>query len=175
MRCEDGWGRPGWRGSATGSPSNGWWPGPPRCTHAWPAEATQRALTIRLRLIEPARVHHAEVTEREIVFHRVRRIETAQGCRDIPGHLPARAGVARQAEAAPDADDVRVERDDQLRGRHTGPHAEIERILAHHPAQKQIETLAAAARRWPWKKIADAGSAAHTRPAVRSREIECER
>ena len=56
---------------------------------------------------------------------------------------PARAGVARQPQAPADADHVRVERHDQPGGRHARPDAEIERVAPHHPAQKQVQPLAA--------------------------------
>ena len=69
---------------------------------------------------------------------------------------PARARVARQPQTAADANDVRVERHDQLRRRHARPDAEIERVAAHHPAQEQIQPLAGAARRRPRKEVADA-------------------
>jgi hypothetical protein len=52
-----------------------------RAAHAappWPADAAQRALRIGLRPVEAAGVHHAEVAERKIVFHRIVGIEFAQ-------------------------------------------------------------------------------------------------
>src|SRR4029077_15590005 len=117
--CGGRWARPGSRGCRRGSPSNGWWPRPPRCTPAWPARAAQRAVRVPLRTVEAARVHHAEMAERVVVLHRTVRIELPQRGGDVARHLPARARVAREAEAAADADHVRVERHDQLRGRTT--------------------------------------------------------
>ena len=132
--------------AASGSPSSGWWPGPPPCTRAWPADATQRTLRVACGAVEPARVHHPEVAEREVVLHRIVRIERAQRRGDVARHPPARAGVARQPQAPADADHVRVERHDQLRRRHARPDAEIERVAPHHPAQEQIQPLAARCR-----------------------------
>ena len=59
---------------------------------------------------------------------------------------PARARIARQPQTAADADDVGVERHDELGRRHARPDAEIERVAAHHPAQEQVQPLARAAR-----------------------------
>jgi len=54
---------------------------------------------------------------------------------------------------------VRVERHDQLRGADRRPHAKIEGIAPHHPAQEQIQPLAGAPRRRSRKEEG------HTRPA----------
>ena len=91
-------------------------------------------------------------------------------------HAPAGAGVFGQTEAASDANDVRVERHDQLRGRHAGPHAEIERVAPNHPAKEQVQALAAGPGRRTWKEVADAAPAAHAaaRP-VRRVDVERER
>ena len=71
---------------ASGSPSSGWSPRPPPSTHAWPADPTQRTLRVRLRAIEAAGVHHPEVAQREVVLHRIVRIEPAQRRRDVARH-----------------------------------------------------------------------------------------
>src|SRR5207237_9196635 len=63
--------------------------------------------------------------------------------------------VAREPQAAPEADHVRIERHDQLRRRNRPPDAEIHLIAAHHPPQEQVQPLAAAARGRPRKKVAD--------------------
>ena len=55
-------------------------------THAWPADPTQRTLRVRLRAAEAARVHHPEVAEREVVLHRIVRIERAQRRGDVARH-----------------------------------------------------------------------------------------
>ena len=164
--CGGGWARPGSRACASGSPSSGWSPRRPPCTHAWPADPTQRTLRVRLRAIEAARVHHAEVAEREVVLDRVVRIEPAQRRGDVARHAPAGARIGRQAQAAADADHVRVERHDELRRRHARPDAEVERVAPHHPAQKQIQPLAGAAGRRARKEVADAGPPRHA--AVRA-------
>ncbi len=100
-----------------------------------------------------------EVAEREVVLHRIERIERAQRRGDVARHPPARAGVRRQPQAAADADHVRVERHDQLRRRHARPDAEIERVAAHHPAQKQVQPLARRPGRRARKEVADARAA----------------
>ena len=64
---------------------------------------------------------------------------------DLGRHPPARRGVARQAQAAAHADDVHVERHDEPRRRHARPDAEVDGVVADHPAQEQIEALAGAA------------------------------
>ena len=73
----------------------------------------------------------------------------------------------------PDADDVRVERHDQLTGPHLLPHAEIDLVLAHHPAQEQVEPLAGAAGRGAREEVRDA----RLRPlaAVDRRHVERQR
>ena len=68
---------------------------------------------------------------------------------DLPGHRPPGADVARQPKAASHPDDVRVERHDERRRRHGCPHAEIERVAAHHPSQEQVQALARGARGRP--------------------------
>ena len=113
-------------------------------------------MRVRLRTTEPARVHHPEVTEREVVFHGIRGIEPAQRVRDVTSHRPPRARVARQPQAPPDANDVRVERHDEPGRGHARPHAEIQRVAAHHPPQEQIEPLAGAAGRRAREEIAHA-------------------
>src|SRR5207249_5575645 len=85
---------------------------------------------ISLRAIEAARVHHADVAEREIVLDRIVRIEPPQRRSYVDGHPPSGARVAREPEAATDADHVSIERDDQLRRRHARPDAEIECVAA---------------------------------------------
>ena len=70
--------------------------------------------TMRPRAAERTCVHHSEVTEREVVLDRIARIEAPERRRDVLGHTPAGARVAREAEAPAYANYVRVERDDQL-------------------------------------------------------------
>jgi len=65
---------------------------------------------------------------------------------------------------------VGVERHDQLRGRYPLPDAKIERVAAHHPAEKQIQTLAGRTGGWPRKEITDAWPFGHA--AVRGFQIE---
>jgi hypothetical protein len=89
-------------------------------------------------------IGHAEMAEREVVFHRVVRIQFAKRRRDVGRHLPPGAGVTRQTQAAPHPDDVRVEGHDELRRRHVLPDAEVHRVAANHPSQKQVQPLAGA-------------------------------
>ena len=84
-------------------------------------------------------------------------IDRAQRRGDVGGHAPAGALEPGQPQALPHADDVRVERHDQLARTDLLPHAEIDPILADHPAQEQVQPLACAARRWPREEIRDAG------------------
>jgi len=113
------------------------------------------------------------VAQREVVLDRIVRVEAAQRRRDVACHRPAGARVARQPQAAADADHVRVERHDELRRRNARPEAEIERIVAHHPAQKQIQPLASGSRRRAGEEVTDAGPPGH--PAVRRFQVERER
>src|SRR5262245_13629709 len=136
-------------------------------------QTAERALGVGLSAVEAARVHHPEVAEREVVLDRVVRIEHAQRRSNVAGHSPARARIGRELQTAADPDDVGVERYDEAGRRDTRPHAEIERVLAHHPAQEQIQTLAGRPYRRTRKEIADAGTPRH--PPVGRPEIERER
>ena len=80
---------------------------------------------------------------------------------DIGGHPPARAGVAREPQAVTEADDVRVERHDQLAPAIARPHAEIDLVTAHHPAQVKIQPLARATGGRPREEVAHAGALRH--------------
>src|SRR5262245_45421697 len=108
--------------------SNGWSPRLRTCTHAWPAHPTQRTLRVPLGATESARVHHAQVAEGEVVAHWVQRIKAPERGGDVLRHSPPGTRVTSQAKATPNADHVRVERDDELRRRHARPHAEIEAV-----------------------------------------------
>ena len=80
---------------------------------------------------------------------------------DVRGHPPACAGVLRQAQAVSEADHVGIERNDQLAGRKRRPDAEVYLVGADHPAQKQIQPLARAARRRSRKEVTDTGTLGH--------------
>src|SRR5712675_2646366 len=139
------WARPASRGSSRASPWSGWSPKPPPFTRAWPAQATERTLQIARRLIESARIHHPEVTQREVVLHRIVRVEAAQRRRDVLRHHPSWTGIARQTKAPADPNHVGVQRDDEFGGRHAGPDPKVERVSTNHPAEKEIQPLAGAA------------------------------
>jgi hypothetical protein len=94
---------------------------------------------------EAARIHHPQVTQRKIVANGIDRIERAQRPRDLRGHLPAGTRARGEAQAAAEANHVCVERDDELSRAHAGPAAGIDFIAPDHPAQEQIQPLAAAA------------------------------
>src|SRR6185295_3662929 len=77
-------------------------------TQAGPRDWRWSALQRRdLRLALP----QAHAVEREVVLHRIARVELAQAPRDVEGHRPARRAIAGQADAARDRVDVRIERD----------------------------------------------------------------
>src|SRR5688572_5965522 len=84
---------------------------------------------LRRAAAEAAASHHAEVTEAEVVLHRIQRIELPQRRRDVGRHLPAGALVARELQAPADADDMRVERNHELRWRHGRPPAWVDAVL----------------------------------------------
>src|SRR5213592_4094386 len=102
--CAGGWARRASIASTPASPSIEWLPRRRPCTRAWPAQATQWTLRVRLRAAEAARVHHAEVTECKVVLHGIDRIEAPERRGDVAGHLPAGTRVARQLQAPADAD-----------------------------------------------------------------------
>src|SRR5215213_11721038 len=119
------------------------------------AVALQRTLTVSLPAAEAAGVHHADMADREIEPHRVRRIELPQVRGDVGGHLPAGAGIAGEPQAPRQSNDVGIERYDQLSGADRSPDAEIHFVAPHHPAQEQVEALAGAACGRPRKEVAD--------------------
>ena len=102
----------------------------------------------------PAAAHHPHVAQREVEAHRIDRVQLAKPCRDVRRHVPAWTPVARQPQALPQTDDVRVERDDEPRGRDARPDSEIDLVAPDHPAQKQVQPLARAAARRPWEEVA---------------------
>jgi len=65
---------------------------------------------------------------------------------------------------------VRVERHDELGGRHARPDPEIQRIAPHHPAKEQVQALAGAAFRRAGKEVRDPGPLGN--PAVCRFQIE---
>ena len=84
-------------------------------TRAWPAQPAQRALRIRQRPVEPAPfiIPRWQSAKSYLTGSAgsSRRSDAVMSRR----HPPARARVARQPQAPPEADHVRVERHDQLR------------------------------------------------------------
>lgn len=61
-----------------------------------------------------------------------------------------------------EANDVRIERNDQLGGRHARPDAEIDLVRPHHPAQVQVQALARAPRGRTGKEVAHPGALRYT-------------
>ena len=153
--------------------SSGWSPRPPRCTRAWPADPTQRTLWSFCARLKPQAFIIPRWQSAKSYFTgsagSSRRSDAVMSAR----HPPSRTGVAGQPQAAADPDHVRVERHDQRRRRHARPHAEVERVVPHHPAQEQVEPLAGAAGRGPRKEIADARPLRH--PAVGPPQVERQR
>jgi len=109
-----------------------------------------------LRAAEAAGVHHPEVAQRVVVLDGIPWIEIPQRRGDVARHRPARAAVARQSQALAHADDVRVERHHQQRGRQAGPHPQIERVAADHPPEKKVQPLAGAPCAGPGEEVPDA-------------------
>ena len=108
------------------------------------AGAFERAPRIARALPESAGVHHAEVADREVELHRIDRVDRAQRRGDVRGHPPAGTLERGQPQALTDANDVRVERHDQLARPHLRPHAEIDAIVR---GPSSAETGSAACRR----------------------------
>ena len=113
-----------------------------------------------------------EVAEREVVLTGSAGSSCAQRRGDVARHPPARARVPRQPQAAADANHVGVERHDQLRRRHARPDAEIERVAPHHPAQKQIQPLAARCPPTAAERSSRRPGRCAAAPAVRRRQVE---
>ena len=160
-------------GCAKSLPSRRWSPRPPRFTHAWPAYPAQRRLRILLRTVEAARVHHPEVTEREVVLDRIVWIEATERGGDIAGHGPTGACVPCQAQTAAHADHMRVEGHHEFRRGHARPDAKVQRVAPDHPTQEQVQPLAGTSSGRPREKVADAWPAGDS-PVCRSK-IERER
>ena len=91
-----------------------------------------------------ALTRYAEMAQREIVFDRIFGIEAPQCGRDLFGGGPARSAARGQPEVEPYAMNVRVDRNDELRGRNL-PQTEVHTVGgADHPARVQKKTLARA-------------------------------
>ena len=80
---------------------------------------------------------------------------------DVGRHPPPGASISCQPQTAPEANHVRVERDDELRRADARPDAEIDAIVAHHPAKKQIQPFARAAARRSREEVRDARTGRH--------------
>src|SRR5262245_227076 len=78
---------------------------------------------VRAKVLLTAGEAHAE--EREVVLHRVERVEPAEPLRDVERHRPSRRPVARQARPPRDREDVRVERDHERARLDRAPDAEV--------------------------------------------------
>src|SRR4051794_39087031 len=152
-------------------------PRPPLSTpygpNARPAQPFQRTLRVSLLPAKTAGVHHPDMTEREIEADGVVRIQAAQRSGDVCGHLPSGTDITRQAQAAAQPDDVRVERDDEFGGGHVRPRSEIDLVSADHPAEKKVQALARAPGRRTGKEITHAGTPRHA--SVRAPDVEGER
>src|SRR5689334_19804674 len=96
------------------------------------------------------------MAERKIIADRIKRIDRAQGCRNFGRHLPVRRAIARQSEAPPQPNDMGIERNDEPRWGHECPCSKVDFVASHHPAEKQIESLARASGRRPREEITDA-------------------
>jgi hypothetical protein len=148
--------------------------GRPRAAHgARPADSLQRTLRISLPAAVAAGVHHPDVAQREVESDGIDRVDRAKRRRDLRRHPPPRRPVSRQTQALPEADHVRVERHDQLRRRDPRPRPEIHGVTAHHPAQEQVEALAAAPGGRTREEVAHARPLRHA--PVRRAKIELQR
>ena len=120
------------------------------------ADSAQGALTISLSSSVAAGIHHPDMAEGKIVPDRVDRIDRTQRRRNFRGHLPIRCAIARQSEAPPQPNDVRIERNDEPGWGHECPRSKVDLVAPNHPTQKQIETLAGASGRRPGEEKTDA-------------------
>jgi hypothetical protein len=132
------------------------WRRPFRAGVPRPANPPQGTLRIATRGSKSAASHHPNVTEREVVFHRVPWIERPQRARDVRRHLPSGRAIPCQAQTLADSNDVRIERNHEPSRGDPPPHAEVDTIGAHHPAEKEIQSLAGAPGGGARKEIADA-------------------
>ncbi len=69
-----------------------------------------------------------------------------------------------------EANDVRIEWNNQLGGRHARPDAEVDLVRPHHPAQVEVQAFARAPRGRTGKEVAHAGPARH--PSVGAADVE---
>src|SRR5439155_26507263 len=141
-------------------------PTPPACLAAFPvptdlAQAAWRAHD-GIAAVE-AVARHARVTEREVVFDRVTRVERGQPRRDLLRHLPRSRAPACETDGPAHVLDVRIHRHDQARRRDAGPEPEVRPLAPHHPAQEEQQALARSAGRRQRKQVAIAARAAPAR------------
>jgi hypothetical protein len=110
------------------------------------------------------------MADREVVPRRIVAVDPRQRCRDVARHFPAWTLQTRELEATADANDVGVERHDELGGRNPRPDAQVERVVSDHPSKKEIQALARAALRRAGKEVADAWALRD--PAVCGAKVE---
>jgi len=130
-------------------------------------------LTITLSSSIAAGIHHPDMAKGKIVPDWIKSVDRAQGCRNFGRHLPVWCAIARQSEAPPQSDDVRIERNDEPRRGHECPRSKVNFVTPNHPAQKQIEPLARASSRRSGEEITDARPLRHS--AVSRTKICAER
>lgn len=110
------------------------------------ADSNNRTRLAATRLFAATPVTDTDVGQRKIIFHRVGRVETAQGRGNLLSHAPVSRLSAGEAEIAADAADVSINRNDQLTRRNSAPQAKIDAVSrANHPAKKHAEPLAGTA------------------------------
>src|SRR5688572_26522355 len=73
-------------------------------------ESAKGTLRISLRLSKAAGVHHPDVAQGEVVADRVQGIDVAERGSDLRRHPPARTRISRQPQAAPEPDDMCIQR-----------------------------------------------------------------
>lgn len=89
---------------------------------------------------------YTEMAEREIIFDRVVGVEAPQRPGDLFGSRPARGAACGQTEVEPNPMNVRVDGNDELRGRNL-PQTEIHPVGGpNHPARVEEKAFARAPR-----------------------------
>src|SRR5262245_35803991 len=108
------------------------------------AQPLERTLRVSLFPAEATGVHHADMADRIVKADGIIRIDLAERRCDVGRHLPSRARVTRQAQAASEPDEMCIEWNDEPRGGDSRPHSQIDLVAPDHPAEEQVQALARA-------------------------------
>ena len=113
-----------------------------------------------------AKLEYPETTEREVVFHRIGRVDFSKVSGHFGRRLPVQRFFSRDAEKLTDASGVCIERHEKLRSRHDdgvrcaersfrSPESEVDFVPSDHPAEEHAPAFTTRAVFWSGQEIAE--------------------